>query len=64
VATFAVATILGLSGVLDAMLYLLTRAWIFRTKHLNQNEPQAPGPPDGVNKARGSRSTHSGISSI
>jgi len=43
VATFAVATLLGFSGVWDGMLYLLTRAWIFRTK--NKNDPQAPEPP-------------------
>jgi hypothetical protein len=48
VATFAVAILLGLSGVFDAILYLLTRAWIFRTHNLNVNEPRAPGPPEKV----------------
>ena len=64
VATFAVATVLGLSGVWDGMLYLLTRAWIFRTK--NKNDPQAPEPLAIVEKENGyqSPSMRSGFRSI
>ena len=43
VATFIVVIFLGLSGVVDAILYRLTRAWIFMPK--KKNEPQAPDTP-------------------
>jgi len=42
VATFTVAVILGLSGVIDAVLYLLTRRWLFFPQR--RDEPHAPGP--------------------
>jgi len=61
VATFTVSTILGLSGFWDAMLYLLTRAWIFQTKR--EDKPQAPGPPADMENGFESLSTHSGLTS-
>jgi hypothetical protein len=43
VATFTVVIFLGLSGVVDAILYRLTRARIFMPK--KKNDPLAPDTP-------------------
>jgi len=41
VATFFVVTLFSLSGVFDAVTYILTRRWFFVRQ---RNEPEAPGP--------------------